>query len=119
MSKPDWRSDRRYHTRHWRRRAQLQLRHHPLCAACAKRGRIVPATVADHITAVKDDPDPNGFWLSPLQSLCAHCHSSHKQTQEKLGYDPTIGVDGLPIDKRHPAYQPHDPFTRKRARARP
>jgi hypothetical protein len=39
-----------------------------------------------------------------LQSLCAHCHSSRKQSIERRGYDTAVGIDGWPIDPRHPCY---------------
>jgi 5-methylcytosine-specific restriction protein A len=63
--------------------------------------RITPATIADH-----DPPhggDYNKFILAPLQSLCADCHKG-KWAQDKRGYSLDIGVDGYPIDPKHPFY---------------
>jgi hypothetical protein len=86
----------------WKRRRDLQLLHEPLCRECRKRGKVTPATVADHVEP--HHGDWNSFRLGKLQSLCATCHNSLKRTVELRGYDPMIGADGLPVDQRHPAY---------------
>jgi 5-methylcytosine-specific restriction endonuclease McrA len=88
-------------TMRWRRVAKYQLRDHPLCAFCLKRGRVTPASVADHIEPHKGDQDL--FWNGALQSLCKLCHDSAKAQQEKRGYCTDIGMDGWPIDPLHPA----------------
>jgi hypothetical protein len=92
-----------YDTGFWKRRSRLQLKHHPLCVFCQKQGQVTPARIADHI--VKHNGDPNLFYCGALQSLCVNCHNSRKQSIEKRGYDPTIGLDGLPIDPLHPVYE--------------
>ena len=99
-------------TEAWRRRAKQQLREHPLCHYCLQQGRVVPAVCADHIEPHRGDV--NKFVLGRLQSLCGHCHNSHKQSVEKLGYDRTIGIDGWPVDPLHPAYQPRAHRVRER-----
>jgi len=38
-----------------------------------------------------------------LEAVCWSCHSGEIQSEEKLGYDPTIGSDGWPVDDRNPA----------------
>lgn len=98
----DWRTW--YQLEVWRRRRRLQLRFEPLCALCyAKKPRkITPATIADHVKSHRGDW--NEFRLGKLQSLCAHCHDSLKKIVDHRGYDPTIGPDGMPTDKRHPVY---------------
>jgi hypothetical protein len=35
-----------------------------------------------------------------------------KQQLELHGYLPDIGPDGWPLDRRHPCYQPYNPFDR-------
>lgn len=90
-------------TEAWRRRAKRQLLEHPLCAICIQQARVTVATVADHI--VPHHGDPNLFILGKLQSLCGHCHNSRKQSIERRGYDIAVGVDGFPIDRRHPCYR--------------
>ena len=99
-----WRHLQLYDTARWKRIARYQLRMHPLCRMCLERHIPVPATVADHIK-------PHGgdvmlFWTSNLQSLCKHCHDSRKRIDEIHGYQPDIGIDGWPLDPRHPANQP-------------
>lgn len=87
--------------RRWRKRRAQQLKAHPLCRIClAVYARPVPATVADHITPHRDDPV---LFAGPLQSLCAHCHNSWKQAQER-GAQFMKGCDmtGRPLDLNHP-----------------
>jgi 5-methylcytosine-specific restriction endonuclease McrA len=94
----DW-----YQLERWRKLAKAQLRREPLCARCLDVGRVTPATVADHVVA--HGGDWNRFLLGKLQSLCASCHSGAKQFEEVHGYYPDIGLDGFPLDPRHPVYR--------------
>jgi hypothetical protein len=59
-----------------------------------------------------DRNDPNSFILGELQSLCDRCHNRDKQRMERQGerqdYDTAVGVDGYPVDERHPCYQRRD-----------
>ena len=64
-------------------------------------GRRSPATVVDHIIPHRNDPVR--FWdMANWQPLCARCHNSIKQSQEKGGRLDGHGVDGLPMDAHHP-----------------
>ena len=64
--------DRGYTTR-WDKYRRLYLRDHPLCVECAKRDRLTPATVVDHITDHKGDSEL--FWNPENhQPLCRLCH---------------------------------------------
>ena len=55
---------------------------HPLCVMCARAGIATPATVVDHIKPHRGDRAL--FWnRANWQPLCAHCHNSHKQRQER------------------------------------
>ncbi|MCJ2010440.1 ATP-binding protein [Methylobacterium sp. J-092] len=49
---------------------------------------MTPATVCDHVEPHRGDVER--FWAGPFQSVCAHCHNSHKQRQERQG-----GGDGM------------------------
>jgi 5-methylcytosine-specific restriction protein A len=89
-----------YTNRRWLRRRKLQLAEHPLCVLCLARGAITPANVVDHIE--RHNGDWTRFWTGPLQSLCEACHNRDKQFQERRGYARDIGLDGLPLDPRHP-----------------
>ena len=95
-----WRSW--YSLQSWRRRAKHQLAAHPLCALCEEQGRIIPATIADHHPAHMGDY--NAFVLGPLRSLCKPCHDGLSGFVHR-GYRPDIGVDGYPLDPRHPWYR--------------
>jgi hypothetical protein len=101
-STPDeWR--KWYALNRWRRLRLHQLRKEPLCRMCAEEGRVTPAEIVDHI--VDHEGNWNAFWLNATQSLCKHCHESRKRTIKNRGYDPTIGVDGVPTDPRHPCHR--------------
>ena len=100
MSKQPW--DGWYRQAWWRRRRQLQLQAEPFCRICAAQGRSVVATIVDHVVAHRGDV--NLFKTGALQSLCANCHNNVKQNVEMHGFDRTIGIDGMPVDPRHPCY---------------
>jgi 5-methylcytosine-specific restriction protein A len=88
----------------WVRRAKAQLRENPLCSMCLSRGIISPATICDHV-----EPHHGDHWLfynGAVQSLCKPCHDGRKKREEKHGYQRDIGVDGWPLDPRHPANKP-------------
>ena len=87
-----------YNRANWRKRQQHQLR---VPEMCLRERRLTPATCADHIEPHRGDYAK--FRLGKL--LCASCHSSTKAMVEKRGYDPAIGVDGWPLDRRHPVYR--------------
>lgn len=82
----------------WQRRRVQQLREEPLCRLCLSLGRIMPASVADHITPHRGDPV---LFDGPLQSLCKRCHDSIKQQQEKSGTFRGCDANGLPLDPSH------------------
>lgn len=67
----------RGYSKSWERERALFLNANPTCRHCG-----APATVVDHVIAHKGDM--RLFWdRSNLMSLCAHCHNSWKQSQEK------------------------------------
>src|SRR5262249_60020746 len=82
------------------------LLEHPLCKFCLERGIVTPATICDHVEPHRGDV--NKFWLGPFQSLCKVCHDSTKRHIELRGFRPDIGLDGWPLDPRHPCYTPRD-----------
>lgn len=72
----------------------------PFCFFCKKMGKLVRATVRDHVIPIREHPggrldDEN------LQSLCKSCHDSIKQRMERGTMSP-VGLDGMPIAKDHP-----------------
>jgi 5-methylcytosine-specific restriction enzyme A len=71
----------RGYTRVWSRASQAFLRENPLCAICEREGRLVPATVTDHVAPHRGDPEL--FWSrSNWQALCKPCHDSKTATED-------------------------------------
>ena len=92
-----------YSLQRWRTRAKHQLRVEPLCCLCKAKGLIVPVTIADHFPA--HGGDYNAFLRGPIRSLCKPCHDGLQPNFKHRGYRPDIGVDGFPLDERHPWYR--------------
>jgi 5-methylcytosine-specific restriction endonuclease McrA len=72
---------------------------------CKAKGKIVSATVVDHIIPLRQAPE---LRLDPanLQPLCNYCHNSTKRREENKTRPPTmrVGADGLPVNENHPFY---------------
>lgn len=66
------RSSDLYHTYRWTRLSRAFRQSHPLCAECARNGRLKAAEVVDHITPFPVCRD--FFDESNLQSLCSACN---------------------------------------------
>ena len=47
-----------------------------------------------------------------LQSLCGNCHEHKTNPPAELGYVLDIGLDGYPLDSRHPFNRPRQPRRR-------
>jgi 5-methylcytosine-specific restriction protein A len=91
----------RGYTARWERYRLHFLRANPLCAMCQREGRVVPATVVDHVTPHKGDQAL--FWdPANHQALCKPHHDSTKQRQERRGFVSGSTVEGRPIDPDHP-----------------
>lgn len=90
----------------------IRIRHlatHPVCARCKAKGFIVIATVVHHVNKASKATE-QGFFAGPFMSLCAPCHDSAVQSEEKtgkanhrIGFTTHPGADGWPTDARHPA----------------
>lgn len=96
-----------YNTARWARlrRAALarDLWRCRFCGVSLVEGRDDPASaVVDHIAPHRGDRD-RFFDPANLQALCKGCHDGRKQRAEALGYDPTVGEDGWPVDPLHPS----------------
>lgn len=102
MTKLDSResASKRGYNRRWQTYRIRFLSEHPLCAMHLQLGRVVPATIVDHIIPHKGDRKL--FWNPKNhQALCKQCHDSHKQRLEKSGAVVGCGLDGIPIDPNH------------------
>ena len=78
------------------------LSDNPICSRCDALGYTVLAGVVHHVTPHKGD---EALFHAPdnLQALCKTCHDGPVREAELRGYETTIGVNGFPIDPRHPA----------------
>ena len=66
----------------WRKARLEYLAMHPHCRECSKNGLTRLASVVDHI--IPHRGDKRLFWhRANWQPLCAPCHNSHKQRQER------------------------------------
>lgn len=90
----------------WARVRAAHLRKQPFCVNCEKRGIKTVATDVDHIIPKRDTPISMWYEPSNLQSYCKHCHDTSKFEEETLGYATDTGIDGFPIDQRHPVNRP-------------
>jgi len=86
----------RGYTARWDRYRESWLLRHPRCgdrmhgpsvqhSACARAGRVTPATDVDHIIPATGPDDPAFFDGANHQSLCHRCHSA-KTARERGGH---------------------------------
>ena len=62
--------------------AERSSKTHPLCVKCQSEGKLVPATVVDHI--VPHRGDPHLFWdEGNWQPLCKSCHDTKTMTEDR------------------------------------
>lgn len=69
---------RRGYGRRWRKLRDAYLAEHPLCEICESKGRLVAATLVDHIQPIRLGGEDE--WRN-LQSLCASCHAKKTATE--------------------------------------
>jgi 5-methylcytosine-specific restriction protein A len=75
---------RRGYGARWRRARAAFLAQHPLCAACRAQGRMVPATVVDHV--VPHRGDQKLFWDERNWApACKSCHDAKTAREGPLG----------------------------------
>lgn len=89
-----------YGTKDWYRLRYAQLQKQPLCEYCEQVGRVVAATIVDHIKPHKGDEELF-FNSENLQSLCKQHHDSTKQKEEKRGVQIGCDTKGIPNDPSH------------------
>lgn len=92
----------------WQKAREAYLKKHPLCKMHADLGRVVPASVVDHVDPHRGDMVK--FWDSGnWQSLCKPCHDVAKQRQEKSGVVVGCNLAGRPLDPNHHWNKPKTP----------
>jgi 5-methylcytosine-specific restriction enzyme A len=74
--------DSLYHTTQWQSLRVIQLSQFPLCAGCESRGKVVSATVVDHIFPWVQIGE-EAFFRNIYQSLCVYCHNYKTQLERK------------------------------------
>lgn len=71
-----------YQTAQWKTLRQIQLSKYPLCAGCLSEGKIVAAVHIDHVFPWSTI-DKTAFYRNIFQSLCASCHSSKTNLEQR------------------------------------
>ncbi len=70
------------YNRRWQRARKKYLDAHPLCVRCIAHGKVVSATVVDHI--IPHRGDQRLFWdQKNWQPLCKSCHDSKTMTEDR------------------------------------
>lgn len=74
-------SERGYNGR-WRKARRRYLKEHPLCVRCRERGKLVKATVVDHMIPHRGNEEL--YWdESNWQALCKNCHDRKTMTEDR------------------------------------
>ena len=90
------------YTWHWEKASRIYLNHNVLCVMCRANGRVVAATLVDHIIPHKGDMAV--FWdVNNWQALCKNCHNNDKQFIDNNKYKKDVDDNGWPVDPQHPA----------------
>jgi 5-methylcytosine-specific restriction protein A len=93
-----------YKSKRWQdTRARILVRDIYMCRRCKRMVGGKGEAIVDHIIEHKGDLALFHCADAGLQTLCATCHSSGKQSEERTGYSKAVGADGWPTDDRHPA----------------
>ena len=110
MPRPDYRSPeaaayrKLYQSARWKRLCEAYIMANPLCVMCMAQGRVTAASVVDH--KIPHRGCMVLFWdPENRQSLCKPHHDGAKQAEDRAGFSKAVGMDGFPIDPRHPANQ--------------
>lgn len=86
---------RGYGRQHVRLRQQL-LQQEPLCRLCKAKGKITPATIADHVVPIAKGGAVHD--IENLQPVCGPCHQEKTLLDQGKRVKRQIGQDGWPED---------------------
>jgi 5-methylcytosine-specific restriction endonuclease McrA len=89
-----------YWSAEWKQRRRDQLAREPNCRRCAGLGKVVPATIANHV--IPHRGNPKLFWHGELESVCKPHHDATIQAEERRGFKVGNDARGRPIDPNHP-----------------
>lgn len=101
-----WRGRRKGATRVGGLQEATLIRDGYVCQSCGRlctgRGKDADAPVADHVVPHRGN---RSLFLDPanLQCLCKACHDRKTAGDERRGYATAVGLDGMPLDPKHPA----------------
>lgn len=101
---------RLYDTARWKVLRLEQLDAEPFCEYCKEEGRVRAATIADHVVPHKGDEEL--FFNGKLRSLCAPCHDSVKQSEERTGRRKGFRPDGSSYDEAGGWGTPEEPTSK-------
>lgn len=91
-----------YKSTAWRKGRLAFLAQHPLCERCQVNKRVTTATVVNHRKPHKGDTALFFDWRN-WEPACKHHHDADIQSEERRGFSTAVGLDGWPVDDRHPA----------------
>lgn len=75
-------STKRGYDSRWRKARNRFLKVNPLCVKCKDQGKLIKATVVDHI--IPHRGDQKLFWdESNWQALCKSCHDTKTMTEDR------------------------------------
>lgn len=90
-----------YNCQRWRKERAAFLNTNPFCIYCQEQGRLKIADVVDHKVPHRGNLDL--FWdPDNWQGLCYTHHNAIKATEENKGIAAGCGLNGMPLDKKHP-----------------
>lgn len=76
--------DPRYNCARWHKESAAYRTAHPLCAECARQGKITPTEVVDHIKPAPLCSDAEFWDKKNWQPLCQKCNHAKGQRDKKL-----------------------------------
>lgn len=82
-ARPEIREDKRfYDSVQWKRIREAVLRKEPWCRQCRRLGKVIVASIVDHITPIR--MGGNRTVLSNLQPLCDECHNIKRSSESRM-----------------------------------
>jgi len=85
-----------YNNPKWRKLRNKWLKYYPRCRWCGIKERLQ----VDHKMPIAKGGNPYSY--DNLQTLCISCHSKKTGSRDKKRVTSECGVDGIPIDPKHP-----------------
>ena len=87
-------ADRRGYGRQHRQLREQLLREEPLCRICVAKGRVTPATIADHVKPISQGGAIHD--INNLQPVCFDCHNDKTLRDQGKRVRARISPSGWP-----------------------